>query len=126
MVPDRDQAWRDFAGWRVNYDQTLLALAVLLDVPYAPWTADRSPAMGRPTLGRPGGRRRARVPVRPWDAGRRNGAGSNVRRRPHTREPPVKIAILSRNASLYSTSRLKEACRGAPATRSASSTTCAA
>ena len=59
MVADRDQAWRDFAGWRVNYDQTLLALAVLLDVPYAPWTADRSPAMGRPTLGRPGGRRGA-------------------------------------------------------------------
>ncbi len=55
VIGDRDQAWRDFAGWRVNYDQTLLALAVLLDVPYAPWTADRSPAMGRPTLGRPGG-----------------------------------------------------------------------
>ena len=55
LVDDRDQAWRDFAGWRVNYDQPLLALAVLLDVPYAPWTADRSPAMGRPTLGRPAG-----------------------------------------------------------------------
>ena len=26
---DRDQAWRDFAGWRVNYDAVLLALADL-------------------------------------------------------------------------------------------------
>jgi hypothetical protein len=55
---DRDQAWRDFAGWRVNYDGPLLSLAVVLDVPYAPWTADRSPLRGRPTLGRPAGRRR--------------------------------------------------------------------
>lgn len=52
---DRDQAWRDFAGWRVNYDEPLLALAALLDVPHAPWTADRSPSLGRPTLARPAG-----------------------------------------------------------------------
>ena len=24
LVADRDQAWRDFAGWRVNYDRALL------------------------------------------------------------------------------------------------------
>ena len=28
---DRDQAWRDFAGWRVNYDPVLIALATLVD-----------------------------------------------------------------------------------------------
>lgn len=39
---DRDQAWRDFAGWRVNYDTVLLALADLIMVPYAPWSSDRS------------------------------------------------------------------------------------
>lgn len=39
---DRDQAWRDFAGWRVNYDTVLLALAALTDAPYAPWSSDRS------------------------------------------------------------------------------------
>jgi hypothetical protein len=39
---DRDQAWRDFAGWRVNYDQPLLGLAGLLMAPYAPWSSDRS------------------------------------------------------------------------------------
>jgi hypothetical protein len=43
MVSDRDQAWRDFAGWRVNYDRVLLALANLTMAPYAPWTSDRMP-----------------------------------------------------------------------------------
>jgi hypothetical protein len=39
---DRDQAWRDFAGWRVNYDAVLLALAKLTMAPYAPWSSDRA------------------------------------------------------------------------------------
>jgi hypothetical protein len=39
---DRDQAWRDFAGWRVNYDQPLVTLAGLVVAPYAPWSSDRS------------------------------------------------------------------------------------
>jgi hypothetical protein len=39
---DLDQAWRDFSGWRVNYDTVLLALAALTMAPYAPWTSDRS------------------------------------------------------------------------------------
>jgi hypothetical protein len=43
MVADREQAWRDFAGWRVNYDRVLLALANLTMAPYAPWTSDRMP-----------------------------------------------------------------------------------
>ena len=29
LKADLDQAWRDFAGWRVNYDRVLLALAAL-------------------------------------------------------------------------------------------------
>ncbi|HEY7071370.1 MAG TPA: hypothetical protein VH479_14685 [Acidimicrobiales bacterium] len=41
MRDDRDQAWRDFAGWRVNYDTALLALCGLLMAPYSPWSADR-------------------------------------------------------------------------------------
>ena len=41
--PDRERAWRDFAGWRVNYDRVLLALAALVMAPYAPWSSDRSP-----------------------------------------------------------------------------------
>ncbi len=39
---NRDQAWRDYAGWRVNYDQVLLALAELTMAPQAPWSSDRS------------------------------------------------------------------------------------
>lgn len=42
MKEDRDQAWRDFAGWRVNYDRPLLALCSLIMAPYAPWSSDRS------------------------------------------------------------------------------------
>jgi hypothetical protein len=39
---DADAAWRDFRGWRVNYDRVLLALAALTMAPYAPWVSDRS------------------------------------------------------------------------------------
>ena len=39
---DRDQAWRDFKGWRVNYDAVLLTLAGWVMAPYAPWVSDRS------------------------------------------------------------------------------------
>jgi hypothetical protein len=42
--PDRERAWRDFAGWRVNYDRVLLALCSLVMAPYAPWSSDRSPS----------------------------------------------------------------------------------
>lgn len=41
---DREQAWVDFAGWRVNYDTVLIALADLTMAPYAPWSSDRSTA----------------------------------------------------------------------------------
>jgi hypothetical protein len=42
LKPDREQAWRDFAGWRVNYDTVLLTLAAITMAPYAPWSSDRS------------------------------------------------------------------------------------
>jgi hypothetical protein len=42
LQPDRDQAWRDFAGWRVNYDVPLVTLCTLVMAPYAPWSSDRS------------------------------------------------------------------------------------
>jgi hypothetical protein len=42
LKDDRDQGWRDFVGWRVNYDGVLLALAALVMAPYAPWSSDRS------------------------------------------------------------------------------------
>ena len=47
---DREQAWRDFAGWRVNYDTVLITLAALVVAPTAPWSSDRSASSFRPTL----------------------------------------------------------------------------
>jgi len=41
MKPDREAAWRAFAGWRVNYDAALLGLARLTMAPPAPWSSDR-------------------------------------------------------------------------------------
>ncbi|MBM3658350.1 MAG: hypothetical protein FJW95_02455 [Actinobacteria bacterium] len=42
LRPDRERAWRDFSGWRVNYDSVLLELASITIAPYAPWSSDRS------------------------------------------------------------------------------------
>ena len=42
LKADRDQAWRDFSGWRVNYDEVLVNLAGLTMAPYAEWSSDRS------------------------------------------------------------------------------------
>jgi hypothetical protein len=50
LLPDREQAWQDFAGWRVNYDQVLLTLAGLTMAPHAPWSADRQPVVVMPGL----------------------------------------------------------------------------
>jgi hypothetical protein len=50
--PDPDQCWRDFKGWRVNYDPVLIALAGLTAAPYAPWSSDRSIRYRRPPLTR--------------------------------------------------------------------------
>lgn len=43
LKPDREQAWRDFAGWRVNYDRSLILLCALVMAPEAPWSSDRAP-----------------------------------------------------------------------------------
>jgi hypothetical protein len=50
MKPDRDRAWVDFAGWRVNYDTVLVTLAGLTMAPYAPWSSDRSMREFRPRM----------------------------------------------------------------------------
>jgi hypothetical protein len=42
LKADRDQAWQDYGGWRVNYDRPLLFIARLTMAPYAPWVSDRS------------------------------------------------------------------------------------
>lgn len=50
VMPDRDQAWRDFAGWRVNYDRPLITLAAFVDAPMAQWSSDRPVTYRRPTI----------------------------------------------------------------------------
>lgn len=42
LKADKEQAWRDFAGWRVNYDAPLVALASLVIAPPGRWSGDRS------------------------------------------------------------------------------------
>ena len=37
LNPDKQKAWMDFAGWRVNYDRVLMALSELTMAPTAPW-----------------------------------------------------------------------------------------
>lgn len=48
--PDRERAWADYAGWRVNYDAALVELAGLAIAPYAPWSSDRGMANWRPPI----------------------------------------------------------------------------
>jgi hypothetical protein len=36
-----EQAWRDYAGWRVNYEAVGYALARVVDAPPAPWSGPR-------------------------------------------------------------------------------------
>jgi hypothetical protein len=50
LKQDRDECWLNFAGWRVNYDTVLVALAGLTMAPYAPWSSDRSLRIWRPRL----------------------------------------------------------------------------
>lgn len=54
---DRDQAWRDFVGWRVNYDAVLRRFASLCWAPDAPWSSDRAIRFHRALISR----RRARI-----------------------------------------------------------------
>jgi len=50
LKPDREQAWKDFQGWRVNYDQPLIGLCGFLMAPPAPWSSDRAMPYRRPKV----------------------------------------------------------------------------
>ena len=56
-----DEAWPDFRGWRVNYEQIAYAVARRVDAVPAPWSGPRDGAFPpiepvRPVDRRPGGR----------------------------------------------------------------------
>jgi hypothetical protein len=42
VIADRELAWKNFKGWRVNYDRVLLGLARITSAPYAQWSSDRT------------------------------------------------------------------------------------
>lgn len=50
LKSDRDRAWADFAGWRVNYDTVLLELCALVMAPPARWSSDRMPSRRLPPM----------------------------------------------------------------------------
>ncbi len=50
IKPDREKAWLDFAGWRVNYDRVLLVLCSLVMAPEAPWSSDRAKKFKMPSM----------------------------------------------------------------------------
>jgi hypothetical protein len=62
LKADREQAWADFAGWRVNYDSSLIEICNLVMAPFALWSSDRGIIHHRGhthvvrTLGDPSGR----------------------------------------------------------------------
>ena len=56
MQPDREAAWRHFAGWRVNYDSVLVALARLTMAPETPWLSDFTFVPAKTELGETSGR----------------------------------------------------------------------
>ncbi len=41
LKTDLDQAWRDYCGWRVNYDTVLVTLCSLVVAPPGKWSSDR-------------------------------------------------------------------------------------
>ncbi len=50
LKADRDKAWSDFAGWRVNYDRALILLCGLVMAPQASWSTDRAPQFDLPPM----------------------------------------------------------------------------
>ena len=54
LKEDLDLAWHNFGGWRVNYDETVTALARITMAPEAPWLADITMARSNPEAGETG------------------------------------------------------------------------
>jgi len=50
LKSNREQAWSDFAGWRVNYDRSLILLCGLVMAPNATWSSDRAPQFNLPPM----------------------------------------------------------------------------
>lgn len=55
LRPDREAAWQNFAGWRVNYDSLLSALARLTMAPQTSWLSEYTFVPVDPSTGKSGG-----------------------------------------------------------------------
>lgn len=55
MKADRDLAWRNFGGWRVNYDSALGSLAKMTMAPEVPWLSEYTFAPPDPESGETAG-----------------------------------------------------------------------
>lgn len=58
LRPDREAAWQHFAGWRVNYDSVLVALARLTMAPETDWLSDYTFVPANTEMGETSGRLR--------------------------------------------------------------------
>jgi hypothetical protein len=47
---NRERAWQDYAGWRVNYDRALILLCGLVMAPEAAWSSDRALQFSLPPM----------------------------------------------------------------------------
>lgn len=56
LKQDRDLAWQNFAGWRVNYDSILQALAKLTMAPEVSWLSEHTFVQADPSTGETSGR----------------------------------------------------------------------
>ena len=88
LVEDQDQAWKDFAGWRVNYDVPLRALCAVVEAPYAKWSSNLAEDFRGFRLFRSGRTRRVKLSF----IGRRLTKGNSFRRRKSILEEPEERA----------------------------------
>ena len=56
VKPDREAAWQSFAGWRVNYESVLIALARLTMAPETVWLSDYTFVPANTEMGETSGR----------------------------------------------------------------------
>jgi hypothetical protein len=94
-------AWQDFAGWRVNDDQTLLAPRSLVMAPPAFWSSECAPKMKLPPLFLPGKRQKCRCEEALSGVQRSRRAdvavSSNLQTQGYTSPEIAALAALARN-----------------------------
>ena len=73
---DPAEAWPDFVGWRINYEQAAYAVAAAVDAVPALWSGPRRHRRPGHPAHPPAARPTARLAVRPTAAGPGSGLGA--------------------------------------------------